>query len=106
MALEWEGALSLLLQRDNPTGNAYADHLHQYQRGREAFLNGPYEAMLVIESDVIAPVDTLWRLEGLGGLGADVAYGVYVFRAGGVVNVLERYQRGGGPTRRGIRGRV
>lgn len=109
MALEWDGltkersALTILLQRDNPTGNPYLDHLHQYQRGREVFLNGPYEAMLVIENDIIPPVDTLWRLDELG---CDVAYGVYVFRPRRktaeksiprqlVVNVLERY--GGWP---------
>jgi hypothetical protein len=86
--LEWEGAISLLLQRDNPTGNPYLDHLHQYQRGREAFLAGPYEAMLIVESDIILPNDGLRRLAALG---TDVAYGCYVYRDGGVVNLLERY---------------
>ena len=79
-ALEWDGPISILLQRDNPTGNPYLDHLHQYQRGREAFLNGRYEGMLVVESDVIVPGDTLRRLVGLVQDGADVAYGVYLFR--------------------------
>lgn len=93
-AMEWDGPLSILLQRDNPiaTGDArrdgYANHLHQYQRGRELFLAGGYDAMLVIESDVIPPADTLKRLAALPG---DVAYGCYVFRGGRVVNVLERY---------------
>lgn len=93
-ALQWGGALSVVLQRDNPhsTGDARADkyvnHLHQYQRGRELFLAGRYDAMLVIESDIIPPPDTLMRLAALP---ADVAYGVYVFRGGNVVNVLERY---------------
>jgi hypothetical protein len=102
-ALEWDGPLSFLLQRDNPyqrpdgTNEGKLNHLHQYQRGRETFLRGPYEAMLVIESDIIPPPDALKRLAALN---VDVAYGVYVFRPGGVVNVFERYrERGGKPAR-------
>ncbi len=105
-ALEWEGNLSFLLQRDNPyfkrkildrkhtktkeeDDQAFANVLHQYQRGREAFLKGKYEAMLVIENDIIPPVDTLKRLAALN---ADLAYGVYLFRGEEpVVNVLRRY---------------
>jgi hypothetical protein len=91
MRLEWEGPLSLLLQQDNPSGNRVQDHLHQYQRGREAFLNGSYEAMLVVESDIVPPPDALQRLAALD---CDIAYGCTVFRAKGsthVVNILERY---------------
>lgn len=87
-ALEWDGAISLLLQRDNPTKNPYRDHLHQYQRGREAFLAGPYDAMLIVESDIILPADALTRLAALD---TDVAYGCYMYRDGQVVNLLERY---------------
>jgi hypothetical protein len=94
-ALEWDGAISYLFQRDNPIGEqrdrlkrGVMNHLHQYQRGREAFLAGRYEAMLVIESDIIPPRDALKRLDALG---ADVAYGVYLFRASPVVNVYRRY---------------
>lgn len=91
MRLEWEGSLSLLLQRDNPTGDRVQDHLHQYRRGREIFLRGPYEGMLIVESDIVPPPDTLQRLSALD---CDVAYGCTVFRAKGsqeVVNILERY---------------
>jgi hypothetical protein len=90
MSLNWDGPLSVLFQRDNPTGNGILDHLHQYQRARETFLHGKYEAMLVIESDIIPPADTLIRLAALN---ADVAYGAYLFRGQGsrVVNILERY---------------
>jgi len=91
MMLEWEGPLSLLLQRDNPSGDRVQDHLHQYQRGREAFLRGPYEAMLVVESDIVPPPDTLTQLAALE---CDVAYGCTVFRNKAwshVVNILERY---------------
>jgi hypothetical protein len=88
MGLDWEGALSLLIQRDNPSGDPKADHLHQYQRGREAFLMGRYEAMLVVESDIIPPADALKRLAALN---ADVAYGVYQFRNAELINVFELY---------------
>lgn len=104
-ALEWDGPLSYLLQRDNPftKGQArpdgVANHLHQYQRGREMFLKGQYQAMLVIESDIIAPPDTLRRLAALD---VDLAYGCYVFRSNRqpVVNVFERY-----PDKDGVRAR-
>lgn len=90
MALEWEGPLSLLLQRDNPTGDPVRDHLHQYRRGREIFLAGPYDALLAIEADVIPPAETLQRLAALD---ADLAYGCVAFRSGPphVANVLQRY---------------
>lgn len=93
-ALEWDGPLSILFQRDNPVvgddprAAGYQNHLHQYQRGRELFLSGGYDALLVIESDIIPPPDTLKRLAALP---ADIAYGAYLFRGGRVVNILERY---------------
>jgi hypothetical protein len=90
LALEWDGALALHLQRDNPHADGRENVTHQYQRGRAAFLAGDYAAMLVIESDIIPPPDTLPRLAALK---ADVAYGHYVFRTGPPVvsNVFERY---------------
>lgn len=87
-SLEWDGPVSLLLQRDNPHGEPYADHLHQYRRARALFLAGPFEAMLIIESDIIPPADTLRRLAALE---CDLAYGCYQFRGGNVSNILQRY---------------
>lgn len=96
MALEHDGPVTLLMQRDNPQhtddarADGWANHLHQYQRGRELFLASRCDAMLVIESDMIPPADALTRLAALP---ADVSYGCYVFRqgSGSVVNILERY---------------
>lgn len=89
LLLEWSGGLTLHLQRDNPYVDGRENITHQYRAGRCAFLAGPYEAMLVIESDIIPPSDTLMRLASLQ---ADVAYGHYVFRcAGQVSNIFERY---------------
>lgn len=88
MALEWDGPLSFLFQRDNPGVNGKANHHHQYVRGREVFLRGPYDAMLVVESDVVPPANALTRLAALD---ADIAYGCYMLRGVNVVNVLQRY---------------
>lgn len=86
--LEWDGPLSILFQRDNPGGGGRRDHLHQYQRGRETFLSGRWDGMLVIESDIIPPADTLTRLAALE---TDLAYGVYVFRGTDHINVSQLY---------------
>lgn len=89
LRLEHDDALALYLQRDNPHGDdGHANILHQYQAGRAAFLASGYDAMLVIESDIIPPPDAIRRLIELK---ADVAYGHYVFRTTQVSNVYERY---------------
>lgn len=99
-ALEWGGPLSWLFQRDNPLTEADYDdervrgvlnHVHQYKRGRETFLQGRYDAMLVIESDIIPPPDTLTRLAALD---ADVAYGAYMFRRSRQINLYHHYGEG------------
>ena len=94
-ALEWEGPLSFLFQRDNPQPDQrdklkrrVMNHLHQYKRGREVFLDGSYDAMLVIESDIIPPKDALQKLAALD---VDLAYGVYRFRVSNVINIFEMY---------------
>jgi hypothetical protein len=100
-ALEWDGPITYHFQRDNPyvMGVDYEteretgvrNHLHQYQRGRDLFLRGDYDAMLVIESDIIPPPDALKRLAAID---TDLAYGAYLFRVSPVVNIMERYQEG------------
>lgn len=99
--LEWPGPITWVFQRDNPneivgdlnkSGDARRagiwNHLHQYQRGRETFLAGKYDAMLVIESDIIPPRDALKKLAAVQ---ADVVYGVYRFRVNDVINIFELY---------------
>ena len=101
LALEWDGAITWVFQRDNPqeiigdlarSGDArkagILNHLHQYKRGRETFLQGRYDAMLIVESDMIPPRDALTRLAAVP---ADVIYGVYRFRASDVINIFELY---------------
>lgn len=93
-ALAWDGPLTVVFQRDNPHDGmpererGVHNHWHQYARGRELFLQSRCEALLVIESDIVPPADTLVRLAALD---CDVAYGCYLFRQSPVVNVLERY---------------
>lgn len=88
-ALEWDGPLSWIFQRDNPSVEGRVNTLHQYQLGRDRFLRGDDEAMLVIESDIIPPPDALKKLAALD---VDIAYGVYRFRGScAIINVFERY---------------
>ena len=94
-SLEWGGPLSFLFQRDNPHPDQrdklkrkVLNHLHQYKRGREVFLEGSYDAMMVVESDIIPPKDAIQKLAALD---ADLAYGVYRFRLSNVINIFEMY---------------
>ena len=87
-ALSWDGPIARCFQTDNPYEDGRENVLHQYQRGRDMFLNGDWDAMMVIESDIIPPPDAIERLAAID---SDVAYGVYRFRVSDVVNVFERY---------------
>lgn len=49
----------------------------KYEAGRRLCLAGGYEAMVTIEDDMIVPADALERMWETG---ADVAYGLYVWR--------------------------
>lgn len=88
LALEWDGPLTWVFQRDNPSGDGRVNILHQYQQARTRFLAGGDDALLIVESDIIPPPDALRKLAALG---ADMAYGVYRFRTTVVCNVFERY---------------
>ncbi len=90
MELEWDGVITRVFQTDNPTADGVYNHLHQYTRGRESFLAGRYDAMLIIEHDIVPPKDTLKKLAALS---VDMAYGVYIFRDkhSNTVNIFERY---------------
>lgn len=92
LSLQWPGALRLVIQRDNPHSSGRENILHQYQQGRELFLAGGYDALLVIEADIVPPADALLKLARLiDHYPADLAYGVYRFRVSNVINVFERY---------------
>lgn len=100
--LDWDGDICFMFQCENPNGpQAYElmrdqrniamkrNILHQYQTGRTVFLGGGYDAMLIVEADVVPPADAL---EKLAALDADCAYGVYVHRHGNrPINITEKY---------------
>lgn len=88
LALEWDNPITWVFQRDNPGEDGRENILHQYQQGRRRFLESDADALLVIESDIIPPPETLLRLARLD---CDAAYGVYRFRVSNVINVFERY---------------
>lgn len=89
--------IDILFTRDNPfpgTDRGRANILHNYRKGRLACLDGGYDAMLCIESDIMPPLDCAERLIRLE---ADVAYGLYAFRVtSDCVNVAWRHVDGQG----------
>lgn len=64
---------------DNPHAEPYDNVTHVYNRARARVLQEGYDALLAVESDMIVPRDALTRLVATG---ADVAYGLYVWRHG------------------------
>lgn len=52
----------------------------KYADLRSIFLSGPWDALLTVEQDMYIPSDAITRLAGLVRQGADVAYGLYVWR--------------------------
>ena len=90
-ALEGE-SVDFLFTRDNPhhaAGEQAGDRfgqagrqniLHNYRKGRRAALDGGYDAMLCVESDIIPPPDALQKLLAIPQ--ADLAFGAYMFRSG------------------------
>lgn len=74
----------------NPYGEGdIANVTAQMERARMMALEGPYDAMLTVEHDMMIPPDSLQRLWDTG---APVAYGAYLFRHGArVLNAYEKY---------------
>ena len=77
--LKQVGGMDVFFTRDNPTSDRKENILYNYQRGRKVFLEGGYDFLLVIESDMIPPADALERLSRVH---ADIALGLYMFRHG------------------------
>lgn len=79
-AMHWTGPLDVVFGReDEPERRGYLNVLDKYNRARDLFLAGPYDAMLTVEADMIVPEVTLERLTRVD---ADVAYGLYCSRHG------------------------
>ena len=84
---EWKGALDLYITRDNRVPVKRHDWMAgfenvtlAYQKAQQMFLKSSiYDAMLTIESDIVFPTGGLKRLWDSG---ADIAYGLYVYKNG------------------------
>lgn len=80
MNVIWNVEIDYLFGReDDPLENPYDNICKKYNRARQAALDGGYDALWTVESDVIVPPITLQRLTRVE---ADVAYGLYVSRHG------------------------
>lgn len=63
-----------------PTETRFQAVTRKYQDLQRIFLSGPWDALLTVEQDMLPPPDALQRLARLVRDGADVAYGLYVWR--------------------------
>ncbi len=63
-----------------PWENRFQAITRKYQELQRIFLAGPWDALLTVEQDMYIPLDALQRLSQLLRDGADVAYGLYVWR--------------------------
>ncbi len=78
--LAWDQPLDILLMRDDaPDSPHIANLTAKLNRAQAIFLQGSYDAMFVVESDMVIPSLALQRLSRVK---ASVAYGVYCTRRG------------------------
>lgn len=83
--LEYGGPLHYLFHKgDNPytvegRWGRYANVTRNYNMARDVALRDGYDALLTVEADMVVPADALTKLEATG---ADVAYGLYIWRHG------------------------
>lgn len=73
------GALDFFFTRDNPHSGEtlYRNIELNMNKARQVFLKGKYDAMFIVESDMLPPYDALERLAMVE---ADIAGGLYVMR--------------------------
>jgi hypothetical protein len=63
-----------------PGENRFHAVTRKYQHLQRLFLSGPWDVLLTVEQDMLIPPDALRRLAALISDGADIAYGLYVWR--------------------------
>lgn len=80
-AQDYGGALDFYFTRDNPYSqdvqHGYHNIWHNLTKAHAHFLNGNYDALFIVESDIIPPADVLRKLTELD---ADIAGGMYAMR--------------------------
>lgn len=69
--------LDIMFTRHNGHKLGSVNIMHNYHKGRQVVLDGGYDAMLTVESDMIVPADALAKLAAVD---ADIACGLYVHR--------------------------
>lgn len=81
LTLQWPHPVELVLGReDNVNGmHKYQNLTLKYNRARQMALDGGYDALMTVESDMILPPLALERMSRID---ADVIYGLYVSRHG------------------------
>ncbi len=67
----------LISKSDDPKDTPFENVTYHHNKARDIFLAGEYDALLSIEADMILPPTTV---EELLKTGADIAYGLYVWR--------------------------
>ncbi len=79
MRLRWPGELHILFDRDDhpKIDNHYAHLAWRHNQIRDKMFREGYDAVLMVEADMIVPEDTLERLTAVD---ADVVYGLYCSR--------------------------
>lgn len=79
-ALEFDGELQWELSDENPyPGRDMRNCVHQFRKGRQIAIEGGYDALMLIEHDMIVPKNTVQRLWDTP---AQVVYGTYMLRHG------------------------
>lgn len=77
-AMQFDGELEWVLSDDNPyPGRDMRNCVHQFRKGRQLALDGGFDAMLIVEHDMIVPEHTAQRLWDTD---ASVVYGCYMLR--------------------------
>lgn len=81
---DYAGAFDVLFSRDNPYGHDdldddYHNILFNLKKMRKAALDGDYDAVWIVESDIIPPADALRKLMAVDG---DTVGGLYALRSG------------------------
>lgn len=79
-ALQWHGRLDVLHLGSVGGKNHYDDLADKLNWGKEVTLAGGYDAMLIVEADMLLPKTALL---GLSGGDCDIAYGTYCSRRNG-----------------------
>ncbi len=72
----------LKLYGGNEGGDGHSIVVRKYQEAQNIFLLGEWDTFIALEDDMVIPPDAFMRLHKMMQEGADIAYGLYVWRHG------------------------